>query len=62
VAFVVAAPGAELTDEALTAFLTERVAKWWLPDLYVFLDELPKTSTGKFDKKVLRKENADLLV
>jgi fatty-acyl-CoA synthase len=62
VAFVVAAPGADLTDEALTAFLTERVAKWWLPDLYVFLDELPKTSTGKFDKKVLRKENADLLV
>lgn len=62
VAFVVAAPGAELSDEDLTAFLTERVAKWWLPDLYVFLDELPKTGTGKFDKKVLRKENADLLI
>ena len=62
VAFVVTAPGAELSDEDLTAFLTERVAKWWLPDLYVFVDELPKTGTGKFDKKVLRKENADLLI
>jgi acyl-CoA synthetase (AMP-forming)/AMP-acid ligase II len=28
----------------------------------VFIDELPKTGTGKFDKKVLRKENADLLL
>lgn len=62
VAFVVTAPGAELTDEDLTTFLTERVAKWWLPDRYIFIDELPKTATGKFDKKVLRKENADLLV
>jgi fatty-acyl-CoA synthase len=61
VAFVVTAPGAKLSDEDLTAFLAERVAKWWLPDLYVFIDELPKTGTGKFDKKVLRKENADLL-
>jgi fatty-acyl-CoA synthase len=62
VAFVVTAPGAKLSDEDLTAFLAERVAKWWLPDLYVFIDELPKTGTGKFDKKVLRKENADLLI
>ena len=32
-----------------------RVAKWWLPDDFAFIDEVPKTSVGKFDKKVLRK-------
>jgi fatty-acyl-CoA synthase len=62
VAFVVRAPSGDVTDADLEAFLTERVAKWWLPDRYVFIDELPKTGTGKFDKKVLRKENADLLL
>jgi fatty-acyl-CoA synthase len=30
------------------------VAKWWLPDELRFIDEVPKTSVGKFDKKVLR--------
>jgi len=30
------------------------VAKWWLPDEVRFVDEVPKTSVGKFDKKVLR--------
>jgi len=34
--------------------LRPRVAKWWLPDHIVFIDEVPKTSVGKFDKKVLR--------
>ncbi len=62
VAFVVRAPSGDVSDADLEAFLTERVAKWWLPDRYVFIDELPKTGTGKFDKKVLRKENADLLL
>ena len=32
-----------------------RVAKWWVPDEFAFIDEVPKTSVGKFDKKVLRK-------
>ena len=35
-------------------FLAPRVAKWWLPDAVEFIDEVPKTSVGKFDKKVLR--------
>ncbi len=35
------------------------MAKWWLPDDVVFIDEVPKTSVGKFDKKVLRKQYAD---
>lgn len=40
--------------DELHAFLEPRVASWWLPDSYSFVDELPKTSVGKFDKKVLR--------
>ena len=35
-------------------FLTGRVAKWWLPERVEFIDEVPKTSVGKFDKKDLR--------
>ena len=35
------------------------VAKWWMPDEFAFIDEVPKTSVGKFDKKVLRKQLAE---
>jgi fatty-acyl-CoA synthase len=35
------------------------MAKWWLPDDVAFIDEVPKTSVGKFDKKVLRARFAD---
>ena len=38
---------------------TPRVAKWWLPDDVVFIDEVPKTSVGKFSKKDLRARFAD---
>ncbi len=41
--------------EELRDFLRERVAKWWIPDELAFIDEVPKTSVGKFDKKVLRR-------
>ncbi len=40
--------------EDLVEHLRSRVAKWWLPDEFAFIDEIPKTSVGKFDKKVLR--------
>ena len=30
------------------------MAKWWIPERWAFIDSIPKTSTGKFDKKVLR--------
>ena len=40
-------------DEVLD-FIRGRFASWWIPDDVVFLDEIPKTSVGKFDKKVLR--------
>jgi fatty-acyl-CoA synthase len=39
--------------------LSERVAKWQLPERWAVIDEVPKTSVGKFDKKVLRKAYAD---
>ena len=39
-------------------FLGDKVARWWLPDEIRFIDEVPKTSAGKFDKKVLRAEAA----
>lgn len=43
-----------LTREQILEFLRPRLAKWWLPDDVVFVDAIPKTSVGKFDKKVLR--------
>ena len=61
-AFVVLAPGAEASSEELLAHLADRVAKWWLPDEIVFIGEIPKTGTGKFDKKVVRDQYADLLM
>jgi fatty-acyl-CoA synthase len=53
-ACVVLKPGEEATPQELIAFLEGKVAKWWLPDDVVFIDEVPKTSVGKFSKKDLR--------
>ncbi|HEU5085605.1 MAG TPA: long-chain fatty acid--CoA ligase [Acidimicrobiales bacterium] len=53
-ACVVVKEGESVTKEALIAYLEERVVKWWLPDDIVFIDEVPKTSVGKFSKKDLR--------
>ncbi|GAA4606402.1 fatty-acyl-CoA synthase [Actinoplanes octamycinicus] len=53
-ACVVRKPGAAVTADELLEFLTPRVAKWWLPDAIEFIDEVPKTSVGKFSKKALR--------
>jgi fatty-acyl-CoA synthase len=44
----------KVTQEEVIDFLKDKVAKWWLPDEVRFIDEVPKTSVGKFDKKVLR--------
>jgi len=56
---VVLANGAGTTPEQLVDHLRGRVAKWWLPDEFAFVSEIPKTSVGKFDKKVLRGRLAD---
>jgi acyl-CoA synthetase (AMP-forming)/AMP-acid ligase II len=53
-ACVVRCEGSEVSAEELREHLRSRVVKWWLPDEFAFIDEVPKTSVGKFDKKVLR--------
>jgi fatty-acyl-CoA synthase len=50
--------GADVAPAALTAFLADQVARWWLPERWAFVDEIPKTSVGKFDKKELRARHA----
>jgi fatty-acyl-CoA synthase len=54
--FIVRKPGQSLEKEEMLAFLTERVAKWWVPDDVVFLESLPVGGTGKVQKADLRKE------
>ena len=54
-ASVVLREGATTTPDELRAFLSESVAKWQLPDAWTFIDAVPRTSVGKFDKKVLRR-------
>jgi fatty-acyl-CoA synthase len=51
---VVLREGADASAEQLLEHLRPLVAKWWLPDEFAFIEEVPKTSVGKFDKKVLR--------
>ena len=53
-ACVVVKPGETLTKEEVLSYLDGRIAKWWTPDDVVFIDEVPKTSVGKFSKKDLR--------
>jgi fatty-acyl-CoA synthase len=56
---VVLEEGSSLSADELVAFLTDRVSRWWLPERWVFIEEVPKTSVGKFDKKVLRSRFAE---
>jgi fatty-acyl-CoA synthase len=56
---VVSGDGPRPEPDALLDFLSDRVARWWLPERWAFVDELPKTSVGKFDKKALRTQVAD---
>jgi fatty-acyl-CoA synthase len=58
-ACVVLKPGETLSAEELRGWLETRVAKWWLPEAIEFIDEVPKTSVGKFSKKSLREQFAD---
>ncbi|WP_420037925.1 long-chain fatty acid--CoA ligase [Streptomyces sp. cg28] len=58
-ATVVLKEGASADFESLRAFLAEKVAKWQLPERWTIIPAVPKTSVGKFDKKVLRKQYAE---
>ncbi len=49
----------QLSAQEILDYLTPRVAKWWLPDEVTFIEAVPKTSVGKFDKKVLRERFKD---
>ncbi|MGM5068709.1 long-chain-fatty-acid--CoA ligase [Rhodococcus qingshengii] len=51
-AFVVL--GAPATESDLKEFLVARVARWWVPEQFEIVDQIPRTTTGKFDKKILR--------
>ncbi|GAA2622285.1 long-chain fatty acid--CoA ligase [Actinomadura fulvescens] len=58
-ASVVVREGATVTADELKEFMSDRIAKWQLPERWTFVAEVPKTSVGKFDKKVLRRKYAD---
>lgn len=56
VALVVKKPGVDVTADEIIEYLKSlnRFPRWWLPDKIIFVDSIPKTSTGKIDKKVIR--------
>src|SRR6266545_4558981 len=51
-------PGESVSAEELRQFIAPNFAKWWLPDRFEFVDEIPKTSVGKFRKTALREQFA----
>ncbi|GAX88448.1 long-chain fatty acid--CoA ligase [Effusibacillus lacus] len=61
IAFVVLKEGfkGKVAKEEFFTYLQERFAKWWVPDDVIFLDEIPKTSVGKFLKRALRSQFQD---
>jgi fatty-acyl-CoA synthase len=52
-------PRGDVDPAELASFLADKVASWQVPENWAFIDEVPKTSVGKFDKKVLRARFAD---
>lgn len=49
----------QITKQEILDFLKDRVAKWWLPDDVIFIEAVPKTSVGKFNKRALREQLKD---
>ena len=58
-AVVVLNEGADATPQQLREFLADKVVRWWLPERWTFVDEVPRTSVGKYDKKTIRARHAD---
>jgi fatty-acyl-CoA synthase len=48
--------GSNLTEQDIMDYLSDKIAKWWMPDAIIFVDSLPHTATGKLLKVNLRKE------
>ncbi|MES2342908.1 MAG: long-chain-fatty-acid--CoA ligase [Pseudomonadota bacterium] len=55
-------PGQTATKEEFLAFLEGKIAKWWMPDDVVFVDDIPLGATGKIDKKLIRTRMADYVL
>jgi len=53
-AAVVLRPGADVSADKLRAFLAEQIPRWQVPERWCFIDEVPKTSVGKFSKRIMR--------
>jgi fatty-acyl-CoA synthase len=58
-AAVVLNEGARATPAELREFLADRVVRWWLPERWTFVEAVPRTSVGKYDKKTIRARHAD---
>ncbi|MBV8860992.1 MAG: long-chain fatty acid--CoA ligase [Mycobacterium sp.] len=58
-AVVVANEGSDVSADDLRTFLADKVVRWWLPERWTFVDEIPRTSVGKYDKKTIRSRYAD---
>ena len=61
-ACVVLNPGETMSKDEVLDYIRPRLAKWQVPDDVVFIDEVPKTSVGKFSKKTLREKFADYVL
>ncbi len=62
IAAIVLKKDAKATEAELTAHLSGKFAKFWMPDAFVFVDQIPRTSTGKFLKMKLRETYGEMLV
>jgi 3-(methylthio)propionyl---CoA ligase len=56
---IVKKPGAQTSEAAIIEYLKDKIAKWWIPDEILFVDELPHTATGKILKRQIRDEYKD---
>jgi fatty-acyl-CoA synthase len=58
-AVVVVKQGTSVSADQLRTFLADKVVRWWLPERWTFVDEIPRTSVGKYDKKAIRSRYAE---
>jgi fatty-acyl-CoA synthase len=58
-AAIVVKEGATVSPGELRTYLAGRVVRWWLPERWTFVDHIPRTSVGKYDKKMIRSRHAD---
>ncbi|MFN7400262.1 MAG: AMP-binding enzyme, partial [Sandaracinobacter sp.] len=55
---IVRKAGAEVSADDVRAYLSDKIAKWWMPDAIEFVDDIPHTATGKIQKTMLRERFA----